>query len=1539
MDQTPAAVESRSAAAARDRAPRDGFSPIPVVGLGGSAGSIPTLGRFLEGVAVPSGMVYVVILHLSPDHESILPELLQRHTAMPVVQVREAVAIERDTVYVIPPGHALSMTDGRLELGELPRGRPRHVAVDLFFRTLAESHGPHATAIVLSGLDGDGAIGIKRIKERGGLTIAQDPDEAEYGGMPRSAIATGMVDWVLPAADMGRRIARYVALEARVQLPDADPDGDVPVALPQQGPAEQELRDVLNLLRTRTGRDFSRYKRATIVRRIGRRMQVNEVQEFADYVGCLRTRPGEAESLLQDLLISVTNFFRDPECFAALEQQIPTLFQDKPAHGSLRAWVVACATGEEAYSVAMLLAEHAARLPAPPPVQVFATDLDEQAIRVAREGVYPLSISADVSEERLRRFFIKEHRGYRVRRELREQVLFASHDVLRDAPFSRLDLVSCRNLLIYLDREAQRRLLETAHFALLPTGRLFLGASETVDDDSAMFQAVDKKHRVYAPRPLPRANIGAPAAGDALSRVLELHEGTRASPVLPGSSFVAALESRSSSAALLDADGHPLSWTELHFRMLELLAPPSIAVDAQHDIVHLSPNAGRFLQFAGGEPSRNLLRAVHPSLRVELRAALYQAEQRQARVDVAAVSVAVAGQPLSVRMSVVPMGDLSPGLLLVVFEPARDGATAVPPPAVGSDNDPLTHLLDRELERLKSHLRDTVEQYEASTEELKASNEELQAMNEELRSATEELETSREELQSINEELTTVNQELKAKVDELGHANSDMQNLMDATAIATVFLDRGLRVTRYTPSAVELFNLIPGDLGRPLSDLSSQLNYPDLEADARRVLQGLVPIEREVADGRGHVFLVRMLPYRAGEDRIAGVVLTLVDITERKRHQEALRVSEQRFDAVADKAAVGVMELSDAGLVTYANQFICELLGYGEGELVGLLVSTLVHPDDSAEYERCLARLPASGSFDLEKRFVRRDGRALWVHDSVSWLPAQAGQQAAALVVCIDISKRRSAEDALRASEERLRLVMDNATEYAIFSIDRDHRVTSWNTGAQRLLGWSGSEILGERYDRIFTPEEREQDIPRREAETALSEGWASDERPLQRKNGERFWASGAMMPMRDQRSEVVGFVKILRDETADRQSREELAHKRAELVDALAQNEHARDQLQAADLAKDRFLAVLSHELRNPLASIANATDALQASSHLNPVDRNRVQLTLRSQVDAMRALLDDLLDVSRLRFGRLALKKRPVGLRAVVDSALETSRAHVDRRRHALEIALPEEDILLTVDPGRIAQVLSNLLINAAKYTDEGGHIAVRARLADGGCRIEVADDGRGLDEAARRSMFEMFWRASEGDAGSAQGSGIGLAVARSVVQMHGGTIFAESEGPGRGTTIVVWLPLSDDEEAAPQPSVPPKPAGDPTRPHVARVRRVVVADDIEDVAWALSAALQAWGHDVRTVSGGAELLALVERERPEVAIVDLGMPGADGYELAERLRATEHGRSMLLVAVTGRGGDVDRERSLRAGFDAHLVKPVSAETLCALIDDWNP
>lgn len=566
-------------------------------------------------------------------------------------------------------------------------------------------------------------------------------------------------------------------------------------------------------------------------------------------------------------------------------------------------------------------------------LQIFATDLDGEAINVARNGVYPETIAADLSEERLHRFFTKEHRGYRVRREIRETVLFAVHDLLKDSPFSRLDMVSCRNLLIYLNREAQARALEIFHFGLLPGGRMFLGSSESVDESSPLFTTLDKKHRLFTHWPAPRTSLPVPFSPSALALNLSPAVAATEGPVVAGKAFD---QVRHSSRSLSEASfTRPVSWGDLHFKLIEKLAPPSLIVNADHDIVHLSESAGRFLQYSGGELTKNLLRAVHPALRIELRAALYRAGQAGCTTESGPVRVDIGQEQTQVTLRVSPAGDAAPDFFLVVFDAKALSTSDLPQvtPAQGqSDPDPLARQLDRELERLKLYLSDTVEQYEASNEELKSSNEELQAMNEELRSATEELETSREELQSINEELSTVNLELKSKVDELGHANSDLHNLMGATAIATIFLDRQLRITRYTPPAVALFNLIPSDIGRPLTDLTTQLDYEQLGADELAVLEQLVPIEREVRQADGTCFLARLLPYRTIEDHIAGVVLTFVDITERKRIEEALRRARDELEdrvrsRTADLAQANVTLRNEVQERITAEQRVRDLLG------------------------------------------------------------------------------------------------------------------------------------------------------------------------------------------------------------------------------------------------------------------------------------------------------------------------------------------------------------------------------------------------------------------------------------------------------------------------------------------------------------------------------------------------------------------------------------------------------------------------------------
>ncbi|MDB5751409.1 MAG: signal transduction histidine kinase with CheB and CheR [Ramlibacter sp.] len=1102
--------------------PSHGYRKIPVVGLGGSAGSIEALQSFFATMPPRSGLAFVVVIHLASDHDSILTDVIQRSTRMRVIKVAGSLKVEEDTVYVIPPGKTLQSEDGRLRLGDLPDGRLHHVVVDVFFRTLADSHGAHAAAVVLSGMDGDGAIGIKRVKERGGLTVAQDPDQAMHASMPRCAISTGMVDWVLPVQEMPARLLSYFRLEHDVALPPEEP---VTEAAAQSATDEDRLRDVLSFLRTRTNRDFSQYKRATVLRRIGRRMQVNGVDNLQGYLTVLRTRPGECVALLQDLLISVTNFFRDAECFTALLHLLPALFEGKGPNDAIRVWTMACATGEEAYSIAMLLAEHARELEAPPMLQVFATDLDEHAVQVAREGLYPATIAADVSEDRLRRFFVKEHAGYRVRRELREMVLFAVHDVLRDSPFSRLDLVSCRNLLIYLTRDAQARILETVHFALVPRGKLFLGASESVDEGNPLFALVDKNHRIYAQRPARRPARPLPD-GAAARRAPDAQLASPRSPVIsayamdpaPGLGPAPPVVARPG-----DAAGHA-SWADMHLQLLERLAPPSVLVNGDHDIVHLSPSAGRFLQMAGGEPSRNLLRALQPQLRIELRAALYQARDGT-EVKLPPMSMPMAGGTVVATLRVVPAHQIGESMFLVLFELQQGGDTGERR-TDRPEADPMARRLDAEIERLKMQLRETVEQFEASTEELKASNEELQAMNEELRAATEELETSREELQSINEELTTVNSELKSNVAQLSHANSDLHNLMDATSIATVFVDRDMRIMRYTPAAVALFNLIPSDVGRPLTDLGSRLDYPQLGADAARVLERLVPVEREVGRPDGGWYLARLMPYRTMADRIGGVVFTFIDISERKQAEEM----RQWLSAVVDSTSDAIISFSLDQTILSWNNGARKLYGYTPDEAIGQPMSMLAprRMADQADIISDMANGRSRENYETVRR--RKDGSEVPVALNVSPVRDNEGRVIAGTATARDISAQRAASEALRQSEERLRMVVENALDYAIFSTDLDRRVSTWNIGAERLLGYCEAEILGQSADVIFTPEDRAAGAPEKEGRTARRKGRASDERMHLRKDGSRFRGTGTMMLMRNHDHQAVGYVKILRD-------------------------------------------------------------------------------------------------------------------------------------------------------------------------------------------------------------------------------------------------------------------------------------------------------------------------------------------------------------------------------------------------------------------------
>ena len=930
---------------------------FPVVGIGASAGGLAAVQTFLENMPDNNGRAIVVVLHLSPNHKSNAAEILQRYTRMPVVRVHEKIPLQINSVYVIPPHSILLMEDGHLELTErIDGGAP--VAIDLFFRTLADAHGERAFCVVLSGMGSDGAVGLTRVKEKGGVTFVQAPEDAQYDSMPRAAIATNHADIVLPVADMPQRLLNLSRNAKEIRLPqDIHEDVLPPEHKTADQSAEDALQAILKIVQLRTHHDFRNYKKATILRRLERRLQVRALPDLIAYRAYLETHADETELLLQDMLISVTNFFRDRECFDALEREaIPSIFAARRDNDPIRVWVAGCATGEEAYTIAILLREYADRNGIAVPIQIFATDIDERAIATARAGVYPGAIVADVSPLRLQSYFVHEGENYRVIKPIRESVLFAMHNILRDPPFSRLDLICCRNLLIYLDREAQRNVIETFHFALKHEGLLFLGNSETEDAAPNLFSIVDKKNRLYRSTAQPNS----------LRHIPPLPTHGFSHPVKNGNGDVINERRR-------------VSFAQIHQRALECFSPPSVLIDAEYNILHLSANSAEFLEHQGGEPSHNLLSNVHPDLRLELRTALFKASQSQIDVDTVSTLMNSAQDAISVSISVHHFQDVDypPGALLVIF--TRQSSNTAPTPELITT--PATELivnhLEAEIKRYKEELQTTIERSEISTEELKASNEELQTINEELRSATEELETSKEELQSMNEELITLNSELKNKIEETDVTNDYLHNLIASTDIATIFIDREMRIVRFTPRATDIFQLIQSDQGRPLTDIRHRLHYDSMTEDAVEAFRHLRTIERRVSSNDDKHYLARVLPYRTKEDKIEGAVLTFIDVTALHLAQMAIRAGEQRLRIAAEttKDYAIITMAPDASITTW-NAGAERCFGYTEAEVIGQPISIIFTPEDRAngEDKKELERALATGRSEDERWHLRKNG-------------------------------------------------------------------------------------------------------------------------------------------------------------------------------------------------------------------------------------------------------------------------------------------------------------------------------------------------------------------------------------------------------------------------------------------------------------------------------------------------------------------------------------------------------------------------------------
>ncbi len=1378
MARQPEAPDFSVAAATRSSPEGDERKPsFCVVGLGASAGGLEAFRQLLAALPADTGLGFVVVQHLAPTYASSLAEILSRSTPMTVIEVKDEARVEPNHVYVIPPGKTMVIVERNLKLQ--PReGIGQHHPIDLFFKSLAQDQGDTSIGVVLSGTGHDGTAGLREIKAAGGITFAQD-ESAQHDGMPHSAIAAQCVDFVLPPQRIAEEIARiahhpYIGYSAPATSGSATSAKEEPA-----------LNRILRQLQRATEVDFASYKPNTIQRRIARRMVLHRLETMDDYAQLLDDRPEEAAALFQDILIGVTGFFRDPETFDALQREVfPSLLTNRARRDPLRIWVTGCSTGEEAYSYAMAAAEFIEGAALTVPVQVFATDLNAASVDKARAGVYPKSIAQDVGETRLRRFFLEADGNYRITKAIRESVLFARHNVLRDPPFSRLDIISCRNLLIYLGADLQKKLLNQLHFALKPAAYLVLGNSETIGPNRQLFEPQDTGHKIYR-------KIGGP--GQLMAGTLRPGPADHVAPAVRGMNH--------------DRASGQDTQKEADRILLAKYAPAAVLVDPNMEIVHFRGDTGAYLMPASGKASLSLLKMAREGLLVPLRAAIHKAKKQKSPVREEGLSLKIDGATRDINLEVIPVrgSTAKDHNFLILFENAvatqgrAEKGTPTAKARKTSGRATARVSAEQEVSRLaqelaasREYLQSVIEQQEVANEELQSANEEAQSANEELQSINEELETSKEEIQSTNEELATVNEELQNRNQEVGQVNDDLVNLFASLDTAVVMVGHDLRIRRYTPLAEKIFNLIPADIGRPLTDIKLKLAVTDFEQLVTAVIDSATPQEREVQDLNGHWYRLRVRPYKTLDARINGAVLVLVDIDTIKRARE---FAENIVATVREPLLVLDQELR----IRSASASFCQTF-----------------------------RLPAPA---LQNRLLYEIADGDWnipgLRDSLTEVLAVKGFEELEL------------KHTFAAIGPQVLLV-----------------------NARRLVQEATNEPL-------------------------------------------------ILMSM-------------------------EFVTERRKLDESMRQVA----QLSEADRNKNEFLAMLAHELRNPLAPLQNALHVLR-SSGADGVGRERAQEMMERQIRIMTRLVDDLLDSARVTQGKIGLFRESVELNGLLDRVAQSIQPQIDRKQQTLSLSLLPEPVYISADATRLEQSFDNLLHNASKFSPARARISLTAELACARATdntaneviVRIRDNGSGISAALLPHIFELFMQSDRSLDRVQGGLGIGLTLTRKLLELHGGSVEAHSAGLGQGSEFVVRLPVIALGSAATSSTA----AAAPVRP--VTKRNILIVDDNIDAAESLAMILRLAGHQVVTTHSSAIALQTAVQIRPDVIVLDIGLPEMNGYELARAIRKQPAEANAVLIAVSGYGSNEDRQRGIDAGFDHHFTKPLDYQALNAVLEEAPP
>ncbi|MEM9410674.1 MAG: chemotaxis protein CheB [Planctomycetota bacterium] len=1321
-----------------------------VVGIGASAGGLEALEQLFQTMPTDTGLSFVIVQHLSPDFDSVMDELLIRKTDMSVQMVEDGMEVMPDSIYLIPPKKEMIISGGKLLLTDKDPQEGLSLPIDQFFRSLARECGEKAVGVILSGTGSDGSRGIRDIHGAGGLVIVQSDQTAKFDGMPKSAMETGIVDLILPPSEIGEVLGRYVTNPIRSELVAETNAVDI---------NEPGLKKLIRLLREQHGIDFSVYKQTTVLRRIERRLLLSHSIDFEAYVESVATNRDELHALYKDLLIGVTQFFRDPEAFDSLAVEVlPERLASLGDDEEFRVWIAGCATGEEAYSMAILLDE----LCSPDirsRVKIFATDVHQASLDFASAGIYDEQSLANLSTDRRDKYFVRKGSRFQVLNELRKMIVFAQQNVIRDAPFTKLDLVSCRNMLIYFQPAIQRKVISLFHFGLKTGGVLLLGPSEGVGELEDEFKTVDRHWKIFKKRRNVRLNTEFKFLASGNTSALRRS-------VLPPAS---AIDSRDEMAKVYD-------------ELLDEHLPPSVLINEYRRVIHVFGDAGRYLEIKKGRTTGDILELFDAEFRTAISGAIQRVAKQNQTTTYTGNTPQSNGNGKQVKISVSPIFGRTTELthMLISFSEINELVTSE------KRNDEsvldINEYSQTRISSLEDELRHSKENLQATIEELETSNEELQATNEELIASNEEMQSTNEELHSVNEELYTVNAEYQRKIIELTEITDDMEHLFASTDVGVLFLDKELSIRKFTPRIARLFNFIEQDIGQSFDRFTHNIQHKELLESVRWVMETNQPYESDVVDKSGHEYFLRILPYHA-QDSVEGIVLTLIDVAPLKK-----------------------------------------------------------------------------------------------------------------------------AEKEIRRKDSQLRGVMQNSPAF-IFIKDLQGRYLLANEQSRRVFGVSSDKIIG-KSNFEFLPHVIADRIAESDQAVLTMGNKVEIEEVIPCKGRGRSYLT-VKFPLKDETGSIYAIAGMKTD---------------------ITKMKVAQGKAKRAIRERDKFLAMLSHELRNPLAAIQNASGAL---SRMSGSDHRlgKVSDVIRRQGKHLSRILDDLLDISRVVQNKIELRKQSFDLRTAAEDALLAVRSMATTGKIKINKTIPKDPVPVFGDESRLEQVIANLLVNAVKYTPENGEIDFRIEAENGVVEIAVRDNGSGMEPKLLKRIFEPFVQGDTTIDFSQGGMGVGLTLVKTIVTLHDGEVFAESEGVGKGSLFRFTLPLSSEQLGT---SENRSVALTPDVETDAVKLRVVVVEDEADIRDMMTLVLEMDGHQVIAVEDGLSAVTAIEVEKPDLAFIDIGLPELDGYEVMARLKEKGCEEHTLCIALTGFGQQKDISRSKAAGFHRHITKPVSNEDLQLSISD---